>query len=247
MVPMSIFRRGPHGDSVSDIIKRWIGIVDDLGACAWLVATSRSDYLPCLLLLSSCSMLANRFLLDFELAEKHVALVFLNPHLFLHVIVIIVEFAHSPIRSVVIALLMLWATSKLLVEIWVLHLVTAMHFLVLSRRNQTCTKSVRLRLNLHLSLGCLLLGKFFVHVLVDFLWTGVGGGGSLSHLLAHHLRKSTVSAKLQDSFRLLILITLLALLFSQLVDVRLGQCTCFMRLPLDVVELLEGFLLHKNL
>lgn len=94
----------------------------------------------------------------------------------------------------------------------------------------------------------MLLGKFFVHVLIDFLWTGVGGGvGSLSHLLAHHLRKSTVLSKLQDSFRLLVLFALLALLFSQLVDVRLGQCTCFMRLPLDIVELLEGFLLHKNL
>ena len=62
-------------------------------------------------------MLANRFLLDFELAKKHVALVFLNLRLFLHVIVIIVEFAHSPIRSVVIALLMRWTTSKLLIEI----------------------------------------------------------------------------------------------------------------------------------
>jgi len=76
-------------------------------------------------------VLAQRLLLDFELAEKHIALVLLNLHLLLHVIVVIVEFAHSPVRSVIISHLLGWAATKLLVEVGVLHLVATLRVLVL--------------------------------------------------------------------------------------------------------------------
>ena len=118
-------------ESVSDIIERRVGVVHDLGASTRLVTTlSGSNDLPSLLLLSSGSMLAHRFLLDFELTEKHIALVLLNLHLLLHVIVIFVEFAHSPVWSVVISSLLRWATTKLLVHIWV-HLIVTLSVLVL--------------------------------------------------------------------------------------------------------------------
>jgi len=210
--------------------------------------TSGSDDLPTLLLLSSGSMLANGFFLDLELAEKHITLVVLDVHLLFHVIVIVGKVAHSPVRGVVvITFLLVSAATKLLVVIRVLLLVATLHFLVLGRRDQTCAKRIRLRLDLLLSFGCLFFSKFFVHVLIDFFWTSVGGGGSLSHLLSHHLGESTVSTKFHHSLGLLLLITLLFLFLSQLVDIGFRQCTCFMRLPLDVIELLEGFLLHKNL
>jgi len=76
-------------------------------------------------------VLADRLLLNFELAEKRIALVLLNLHLLLHVIVVIVEFSHSPVRSIVISHLSGRAATKLLVEIGVLHLATTLRVLVL--------------------------------------------------------------------------------------------------------------------
>ena len=76
-------------------------------------------------------MLAHRLLLDFKLAEKHIALVLLNLHLLLHVIVVIVEFTHSPVWSIVISHLPGRAATKLLVEIGVFHLAATLRVLVL--------------------------------------------------------------------------------------------------------------------
>jgi len=68
-------------------------------------------------------------------------------------------------------------------------------------------------------------------------------------LLPHHLGEGTVlalstPAPLEDLLGLLVALGLFFLLLSQFVDIGLGQYTCFMRLPLNIVKLSKGFLLQ---
>ena len=96
--------------SVSQIVKRWISIADDLTWRIRLVRTSRTDNLT-LLLLSSGSVFADWLLLDLQLTEKHVTLIVFNLHLLIHVAILfhIVKLTDSPIRGIVIPHLFLIA------------------------------------------------------------------------------------------------------------------------------------------
>jgi hypothetical protein len=96
--------------SVSQIVKRWISITDDLTWRIRLVRTSRTDNLT-LLLLSSGSVFADWLLLDLKLTEKHVTLIVFNLHLLIHVAILfhIVKLTDSPIRGIVIPHLFLIA------------------------------------------------------------------------------------------------------------------------------------------
>ena len=114
IVPNFIQKIWSAFESVSDIIERWVSIVHDWTASALLVATTTgSNDLTTFLFLSSGSVLAHGLLLDLELAEKHITLVFLDLSLFIHVIVIVVKITHSPVRGI-ISFLLLSTTSKLL-------------------------------------------------------------------------------------------------------------------------------------
>ena len=211
-----------------------------------------SGFLP----LSAGSMLAHRLLLDLKLGEEGVLLLLIDSLIIeTHFIIfVIVELSNSPIWCIIILLLPLrrhWvsATESLRIHNLVgnalrLH---RMLILVLRRRNQTRSERVHLRLDLLLSLGSLLLSQLLVHVLIDSLRTGLVAVGAACHLLAHHLLERTVLLEFQDSLWLVLLLGLLLLLLPEFIDVGFGQNACFMRLPLDVVKLLEGFLLHKNL
>lgn len=183
---------------------------------------------------------------------------FLDQTLFIQIVIfviVVVEFSDSPVGTTVICLFLCRHLTKLLTEVaitysaWMHHTCGILGF---RRRDKTCTESVCLRLDLLLSLGRLLLSEFLIEVLVDFLGTCIGGCGAACHLLAHHLLEGTAlstaaPAKLEDSLWLLLLLGLFLLLLPELVDVGFGQYACFMRLPLNIVKLLERLLLVEYL
>lgn len=154
--PETNSRSETTAESVFDIIERRICIVHDLSTSTGLV-TLRNNDMAALLLLSSRSVLTHRLLLDLNLVEKQVALFLLDRHLLHRVVfIVVVELANSPVGRVVVTHLLRHLLAELLVEIGVLDLVASLRILVLGRRNQAGAKSVRLRLNLHLGLSCLL-------------------------------------------------------------------------------------------
>lgn len=235
------------------IIERRIRVSDDLAT--WRRIRLRSDNLTGFLPLSASSVLAHRLLLNLKLREECVLLLCIHTlivehHLFF---VVIVELADSPIGCIVIGLFLLWRhlVSKslrihnLVSDTLMLHL-PHISPLIFGRRDQTCSEGIHLRLDLLLSLSSLLFSELLIHVLVDSLRTG-SGLCATGHLLTHHLLECTVLLEFQDSLRFILLLLLLLLLLSQFVDVGFGQNACFMRLPLNIVKLLERFLLHKNL
>ena len=167
-------------------------------------------------------------------------------HFFL---VIIVELADSPIGCIVVVLFLrghLRRAEFIRVHDLLGNGLILCRFLVFCGRDQACSESIDLRLDLLLSLSSLLFSELLVHVLVDSFGTSRSRRATC-HLLAHHLLERTVLLEFESSFGLVLLLSLFFLFLPESIDVGFGQNACFMRLPFDIVKLLERFLLHKNL
>jgi hypothetical protein len=92
--------------------------------------------------------------------------------------------------------------------------------------------------------------EFLVLISVSFLWSLVTWF-LVCHLLSHHLLEGTVVpstfSELKHSLLFLWFVCRSSIFFLELFNVRLGQYTCFVRLPLGRVKLLERLKFSENL
>ena len=124
--------------------------------------------------------------------------------------------------------------------------ITSFTCLSFARRHLTSGKSICLWWNNHLGFHGLLVLQLFVCICI-YLFGTFSIARCSSHLLSHHLLEravfSTLStlSKFKEPFRFVFLILDFNIFFSELVDVRLRQNPCFVRLPSDIIELSKSF------